>query len=115
MSETTADTARCDNCGPVWALDALDPVHDVWSRVEPGGVIPAGDCPDPDCGALCYPLYGYVYDLEKRLAAVEDVLGQLLAWEQSMGGWEVSVWEEVRRLLGRPSGNDPGDEETRDA
>ena len=50
---------RCDNC---WAFfkgtDKLARVFpdipDLLSRIEPGGVVPAGEC--PDCGALVYPL-----------------------------------------------------------
>ena len=98
MGETITNTARCDNCGKAWTIDDLNPVHDFWSRVEPGGVIPIGNCPDPDCGALCYPTYGYVHDLEERLAAVEDVLVRLLDWASFMGSSEASVWEDARRL-----------------
>jgi len=50
---------RCDNC---WAFfkgtDKLARVFpdipELLSRIEPGGVVPAGEC--PDCGALVYPL-----------------------------------------------------------
>jgi len=31
----------------------MDEIHDIWERVEPGEVMPSGEC--PDCGALCYP------------------------------------------------------------
>jgi len=50
---------RCDNC---WALykgtgrlaRVFPDIPDLLSRLEPGGMVPAGEC--PDCGALVYPL-----------------------------------------------------------
>lgn len=44
---------RCDSCP--WYGDqteAVLPVPDLWERVEPGGVVPAGEC--PECHALVY-------------------------------------------------------------
>jgi hypothetical protein len=102
-----ADTVRCSSCGKQWTADELNPFYDYWSRVEPGGIVPLGDCPDPDCGAFCYPLYGAVHDLKERLVVCEDVLSRLLAWERLMGGFEASVWDDARRLLGRPTSDDP--------
>jgi len=45
----------CDNCKRGYKRQMLEEVRDVWQRVEPGGVMPSGQCPDPGCGALCYP------------------------------------------------------------
>jgi hypothetical protein len=50
---------RCDNC---WAMfkgagklaRVFPDIPDLLSRIEPGGTVPAGEC--PDCGALVYPL-----------------------------------------------------------
>ena len=50
---------RCDNC---WALfkgagklaRVFPDIPGLLSRIEPGGIVPAGEC--PDCGALVYPL-----------------------------------------------------------
>ena len=64
-----------------------------------GGVVPLGQCPDVECGALCSPAYGYVCALEQRLAAMHDVLARLLRWAESLGGWKAPVWEDARRLL----------------
>jgi hypothetical protein len=47
---------RCDNCGAIWDRDELRDIHDFWERVEPGGIMPSGQCPNPDCRALCYPV-----------------------------------------------------------
>ena len=45
----------CDNCGREWKRSMLEEVKDYLQRVEPGGVVPSGQCPEPKCGALCYP------------------------------------------------------------
>jgi hypothetical protein len=49
----TTDSYACAHCGAVWTAEQLAPYHDFWSRVQPGEIIPHGDC--PDCGAFCYP------------------------------------------------------------
>ncbi len=43
----------CNNCGAGWSDDQATPIRDYCERVEPGGIVPAGEC--PSCGALCYP------------------------------------------------------------
>ncbi len=49
---------RCDSCGKVWLENQLQRVFpdipDLLVRVEPGGTVPAGEC--PTCGALVYPV-----------------------------------------------------------
>lgn len=50
---------RCDNC---WALfssvsklaSAFPDIPGLLERIGPGGIVPAGEC--PDCGALVYPV-----------------------------------------------------------
>jgi transcription elongation factor Elf1 len=46
--------ARCDNCGAVYDEEDLEVVKDLNMRVDTGGEVPAGQC--PDCGALAYRL-----------------------------------------------------------
>lgn len=46
--------ARCDDCRRVWDADELNEPKDLMQRLDPGGVVPAGQC--PTCGALAYPL-----------------------------------------------------------
>ena len=45
---------RCDNCE--WKGDTpgreLDDVPNLWERLEVGGTVPSGDC--PECGCLVY-------------------------------------------------------------
>lgn len=47
---------RCDNCGQEWEENQLAYIRDFFDRVEAGGTVPSGECPDPECGALCYPV-----------------------------------------------------------
>ena len=46
---------ECDNCGTIWHGDSLLDIQDYFQRIEAGGVVPSGECPDTKCGALCYP------------------------------------------------------------
>jgi hypothetical protein len=94
------DEIRCDTCGQVWAAHDLAPIQ-AWGQVEPGGIVPLGQCPAPDRRALCSPLYGYVHDLEQQCAALLDVVSQLLDWAAMMGGWDTPVWTQARRVLAR--------------
>ena len=46
---------QCQNCGTIWnGRDLLD-IEDYFQRVDAGEETPSGECPDPDCGALCHP------------------------------------------------------------
>lgn len=45
---------RCDNCGKVHTDETLKIAKHLGERVEPGGVMPSGEC--KECGALCYPI-----------------------------------------------------------
>ena len=48
------DTSKvlCDNCGWEGVGSELDMVTDIEERIDPGGVVPAGQC--PECSALAY-------------------------------------------------------------
>lgn len=45
--------SRCDNCQVARPTEDLNEIKDFEQRVEPGGIVPSGEC--PDCGALAYP------------------------------------------------------------
>jgi hypothetical protein len=100
------DHLQCDNCSQIWEAHDLDPIQDYGSRVEPGGVVPCGQCPDAACRALCYPASGYVHDLEQQLTALRDVISRLLDWAAAMGGWEAPVWVQARYALTRSHGQE---------
>ena len=44
--------AACDNCRLYCTVSELHPIADLEQRLDPGGVVPAGQC--PHCGALAY-------------------------------------------------------------
>lgn len=48
------ELSRCDNCRKVHSEENLVDPKDLGQRLDPGGTVPSGEC--PDCGALCYPL-----------------------------------------------------------
>ena len=47
--------AKCDNCDTTYDYRELVDIDEFWERApEPGEPMPAGQCPDSDCGALCF-------------------------------------------------------------
>jgi len=69
----------CDNCGKRFENSdelnsAFPDIPDLTERIEPGGTVPAGEC--PWCGALAYPCD---HDDTKVLAALEHAYGRLNA------------------------------------
>jgi hypothetical protein len=48
------DEARCDNCRRIWAVGELVEPKRLSERLDPGGTVPAGEC--PECGAFAYLL-----------------------------------------------------------
>jgi len=49
-----ASRHRCDDCGSIVLGRRLLPIVDIEQRLEPGSVVPSGEC--PHCRALCYPM-----------------------------------------------------------
>jgi len=45
-------TFACDNCDWEGGDDDLDMISDIEERIDPGCIVPAGQC--PECGALAY-------------------------------------------------------------
>ena len=45
---------ECANCGRRFREEDLAPMEDIFQRVSPGEIMPAGEC--PDCGALAHLL-----------------------------------------------------------
>jgi hypothetical protein len=60
------ECARCDDCGRVWPVEGLKEPARLSERLDPGGIVPSGEC--PECGALAYPL-----DLETGGTATEKL------------------------------------------
>jgi hypothetical protein len=49
--------AKCDNCSTIWNEDELNTIHHQSERTSPGETMPSGECPNEDCGALCFPFF----------------------------------------------------------
>lgn len=45
---------ECQNCGKQYDINDLDPVDHLWERVDAGEPMPAGQCPDEECQAICH-------------------------------------------------------------
>jgi hypothetical protein len=45
---------RCDNCEWEGEVEALRPIRSLESRLDPGGIVPSGECPEG--GALASPI-----------------------------------------------------------
>ncbi len=69
--------ARCDSCGAVYSADDLADIESPSARLTAGEEVPAGQCTDPECGALCYiERPGPVYKIDGwyRYAEVDEYL-----------------------------------------
>ncbi len=55
---STENEVRCDECDWTGAEDDMEQtlyqINHLADRIEPGGVVPAGTC--PECDALVYPV-----------------------------------------------------------
>ena len=47
---TKVETATCQNCGWQGPVEETKEFRNVWDRVLPGDVMPAGECPEEGCG-----------------------------------------------------------------
>lgn len=47
----------CDCCEKNWDASELADMEHLHARLEAGGTVPSGEC--PDCGSLCFP---YCFD-----------------------------------------------------
>lgn len=51
-----ADLHSCANCEMLWKSEELEEItHGIWERVQPGEIMPSGEC--PNCTCLCHPIY----------------------------------------------------------
>ena len=44
------ETATCQDCGWTGPVEETKELRNVWDRVQPGDVMPAGECPEEGCG-----------------------------------------------------------------
>lgn len=47
-----APAVKCDNCNWTGTADQTRPARDLWKRMDAGGPVPAGEC--PECGCFAY-------------------------------------------------------------
>lgn len=45
---------QCGNCEAYWPFESLNDIHKLYERVQPGEIMPSGEC--PKCGSLCHPV-----------------------------------------------------------
>ena len=52
---TEVETATCQDCGWQGPVEETKEFRNVWDRVLPGDVMPAGECPEEGCGGAAMP------------------------------------------------------------
>ena len=100
---------RCDNCGETFSEEVLEAadklglhvIDRLTERIDPGGIVPSGEC--PDCGALVYPAdYRFVprwfEDLLRELVKIRDERRRMPVNEE-YERLEKELWEKARKLL----------------
>jgi hypothetical protein len=98
------EQARCDDCGRTWPIGDLAEPKRLSERLDPGGVVPAGEC--PDCGALAYPVRPGRLDPCAQIAesigysATDDETGSI----ETLIDYKNALEDRVRDLAGDPSG-----------
>jgi hypothetical protein len=74
MIQATAKLHDCDNCEAERSDADLEPTSSLSSRIDPGGTVPSGRC--PDCGSLCYPSRRVAAnELSEHPQAIRSALG----------------------------------------
>ena len=91
----------CANCEWSGRESQLREISDFWGRVDVGGEMPAGEC--PECQALAY-----LVDEDNPYAARKDqtvlytvygVMADLIEWDARMGGHEAKCWDQAREAM----------------
>lgn len=63
---------ECQNCGALWREDSLKPAEDMSQRFDDGEIMSHYECPDPECGALCFPAKGEPAEIVIGLYATQS-------------------------------------------
>jgi hypothetical protein len=102
----------CANCEWTGTESRLREISDFWGRVDVGGEMPAGEC--PDCQALAYlieednpylnqaqqPRQTHASTLH-ALHTLYGLLADLVEWDARMGGHEAQCWNQAREAMER--------------
>jgi hypothetical protein len=116
MAEPTVHRMiHCERCGRDWPESGFDPEAYKDIVVIPGDEVPIGMCPDPDCGAVCYPPYGYVQHIRdmleearQKLAAMktdltklaDTVVSQVTRHQEGVGAAWMQFAHKVQNIVG---------------
>lgn len=77
---------RCDDCGRLWTDKQVKDIGgDLAERVEPGSVVPSGEC--PTCGALTYLVNTKAEAERNRLVQASNTLLAIQAQLINRKGW----------------------------
>lgn len=82
----------CDNCGKKWDLGELAYAQNLHLRVDPGGVMPSGEC--RNCEALCYPAKNRAKKI--YLGIITGDYGSVIFANQTKKGLENALYEFVK-------------------
>ena len=77
---TEAKTATCQDCGWQGPVEETNELRNVWDRILPGDVMPAGECPEEGCGgaAMLDADPDHADDLRPQMVALMLGLDRLL-------------------------------------
>ena len=102
----------CANCEWTGTESQLREISDFWGRVDVGGEMPAGEC--PDCRTLAYLVEEdnpYLNQAQQpgqthantlhALHALYGALADLVEWDARMGGHEAPCWDRAREATER--------------
>jgi hypothetical protein len=106
----------CANCDWSGTENQLQEISDFWGRVDVGGEMPAGEC--PECQALAYlaeednpqdqqphqaqqPKQAHANTLH-ALHTLQGALADLIEWDARMGGHEAPCWDRAREAMNLP-------------
>jgi hypothetical protein len=106
----------CANCDWSGTESQLRDISDFWGRVDVGGEMPAGEC--PECQALAYlaeednphirPLQQPQHTQQPRQAhantlhalhTLYGVLADLVEWDAQMGGHKAPCWDRAHEAM----------------
>lgn len=99
LPSSTHGEHRCDNCGIAWTDDELERIEDIENRIDPGSVVPSGEC--PACGSLCYPEadFSELLHVCKEIMKYVDRNGQPVNEDDIRVILPSDLLREVRRLI----------------
>ena len=82
MSDT--HDAECGNCNWKGPLESLGEPRDLWSRLEPGDEVPAGDC--PKCESFAYLTNGRFTKIARERSELLYVCREVISQIDQGGG-----------------------------